>query len=128
MAAELDAAPVAEVPLAIPEVVFVAELAVADAPVDAAVEAPVEAEAEPVVVALAPERSSRPAVIVTGSRLSEMSLITSVEVPGNFASGPAKASTQVAVSDAMAQVKSAVLYIFEKRLVKPSLSARTTLQ
>lgn len=70
----------------------------------------VELEPEPVVVALlAPERRSRPAVIVTVARLSEMSLTIADVVPGSFASDPAMTSVQSAVWEVMAQSKSIVL-------------------
>lgn len=90
--------------------VFVAAVPVTEAPVLASVVAP-EVELEPVAVALtlAPERRSRPAVIVTAVRLSEIPLTTAVEVPGSFASGPASVSMQLAVWEAMAQSTSIVL-------------------
>lgn len=56
---------------------------------------------DPVVVALPPEESrSSPAVMVTGERLLERSLRTTVDVPGSFASVPAFVSTQLAVLEA----------------------------
>lgn len=67
------------------------------------------AEPEAVALALAPaERRSSPAVMVTGNRLSEMSLMTPVKVPGSLASGPASVSTQLAVSDVILQSTSMV--------------------
>lgn len=71
---------------------------------------PEVADPEAVALALAPaERRSSPAVMVTGNRLSEMSLMTPVKVPGSLASGPASVSTQLAVSDVILQSTSMVL-------------------
>lgn len=109
------AAPVAlddsvAVPLAVLEAVLVAAVPVTEAPVEASVVVP-EAELElAVVVALATfERRSRPAVIVTVTRLSEMSLMIADVTPGSFALGPAIVSTQLAVWEASWQSRSTVL-------------------
>lgn len=109
------AAPVAlddsvAVPLAVLEAVFVAAVPVTEAPVEASVVVP-EAELELAVAVALPtlERRSRPAVIVTVTRLSEMSLMTADVTPGSFALGPAIVSMQLAVWEASWQSRSAVL-------------------
>lgn len=93
--------------------VFVADVSVAEAPVDASVKdvslaVDVVAVAVPEPLASA-ERRFSPPVIVTGTRLLEMSVSTTVDVPGSFASGPASVSTQLAVCAATAQSTSIVL-------------------
>lgn len=113
---EVDADADVEVPfveVALP--VIEAEEPVSDGPDDAdpVGSAVPEVAEEPVAVVLPPPWIlSRPAVIVTGNRLFERSLaITPVVVPGSFASGPAAVSAHVAVSEAILQSTSIVLWV-----------------
>lgn len=99
--------------------VLVADVSVAEAPVDAAVvvvsSVVLVTVPEAVLPLAAAARRSSPAVIVTGTRLSDMSLSTAVTMPGSLASGPASVSTQVAVCDATAQSTSSVLVVGHAR-------------
>lgn len=111
--AEVDVADEVEVPVA-DEALPVIE---AEAPVSEGTEAAVpvgsavpEVPEEPVAVALPPDRIfSRPAVIVTGNRLSVRPLTTVLIVPGSLASGPAIVWIQSATSDVILQSASIVL-------------------
>lgn len=99
-AAPVETAELYAVPLdAVLESVFVTRaLPVAEAPVEASTELVLDIVPGSVAVALLPPESrSRPAVIVTGSRLSDVSVMTSVDVPGKATNVPASVPAQVAV-------------------------------
>ena len=95
LAAELDEAEDVEVEVPDPDValpVIEAEAPVSEGPdvADPVGSAVPEVAEEPVAVAPSPARIfSRPAVIVTGKRLSVRPLMTLLIVPGSLASGPA---------------------------------------
>lgn len=105
------------VPVAVDEVEVVLPVAFAPEEVDADAGDAEEDDAESVPVALLasalvvppPDKSSKPAVMVTGRTESEIEDKTAVEVPGSFASDPAAVSVQVASWPEMEQPKSIVL-------------------